>query len=259
MPGAIGDPGLRYGPVSMPAVFVHGVPETHRIWDPLRSHLSRADHVALDLPGFGSIRPGGFEATKDAYVEWLVAELEGVGEPVDLVGHDWGGGLVLRVVSTRPDLVRTWASDFVACAAPDFAWHDFAKIWQTPGDGEAFWEQQLAAKDDWRGGLVAVGGPADAAAAVAGRGDATMTACILDLYRSAVDIATEWGAAVDGIEVPGMAVVATDDPFIEQGWTESVAERAGARTQELGGQGHWWMLTDPAMAAAILESFWAFG
>ncbi len=66
--------------------------------------------------------------------------------------------------------------------------------------------------------------------------DAVAKQCPASLVRGVaenkVDAAPLWGS------------------YVEQGWTESVAERAGARTQELGGQGHWWMLTDPAMAAA---------
>jgi pimeloyl-ACP methyl ester carboxylesterase len=76
----------------MPAVFVHGVPETPAIWDGLRSCLRREDVIALQLPGFGCARPDGFAATKEAYVAWLVAALEPISAqgPIDLVGHDWG-------------------------------------------------------------------------------------------------------------------------------------------------------------------------
>lgn len=77
-------------------VFVHGVPETASLWDKVRSHIE-AESVALTLPGFGCPRPDGFGATKDEYVEWLVAELDTFDEPVDLVGHDWGASLTYRV------------------------------------------------------------------------------------------------------------------------------------------------------------------
>ena len=86
----------------MPAVLVHGVPETAEVWDPLRGELARDDVVALRLPGFGCPWPDGFGATKEEYAAWLVAEVAALDGPVDLVGHDWGGGLVNRLVSTRP-------------------------------------------------------------------------------------------------------------------------------------------------------------
>src|SRR5258708_27673199 len=119
----------------MPVVFVHGVPETHIIWDPVRSHLSRKDVIAVDLPGFGAPLPAGFDATKEAYAAWLIAEIEKIGEPVDLVGHDWGSLLTLRVASTRPGLIRTWTGGSGAIH-PDYVWHDMARMWQTPGVGE---------------------------------------------------------------------------------------------------------------------------
>src|ERR1051325_2119885 len=95
----------------MPAVFVHGVPETTALWNDLRAVLDRRDTIALALPGFGCARPSGFAATNEAYVEWLIGELEKIGAPVDLVGHDWGAGFTLRVASLRPDLLRSWVSD----------------------------------------------------------------------------------------------------------------------------------------------------
>src|SRR3954449_10444115 len=101
--------------VAMPVVFVHGVPEIPILWDSLRSHLQRDDVVTVQLPGFGCPRPDGFGATKEEYVAWLVGELERLASqgPIDLVGHDWGGGFVVRVVSTRPDLVRSWVTDAI--------------------------------------------------------------------------------------------------------------------------------------------------
>ena len=34
-----------------PVVLVHGVPDTHRVWDGVRAELRRDDILALDLPG----------------------------------------------------------------------------------------------------------------------------------------------------------------------------------------------------------------
>ena len=99
---------------AMTVVLLHGNPETPVIWEPLVAALGRADVVTPQLPGFGCPVPDGFGATKDEYVDWFVGVLEGlVAEhgPVDLVGHDWGGGIGMRAVALRPDLVRTWACD----------------------------------------------------------------------------------------------------------------------------------------------------
>ena len=81
-----------------PAVLVHGNPETDAVWDPLLAELGRDDVVCLSPPGFG--------ATVGEYRDWLVGELEAFDGPVDLVGHDWGGGHVVNVAMARPDLLR---------------------------------------------------------------------------------------------------------------------------------------------------------
>ncbi|MGD9892488.1 MAG: alpha/beta fold hydrolase, partial [Dehalococcoidia bacterium] len=92
----------------MPIVLIHGNPETAAIWDDLRQHLGDAEVVSLSPPGFGAPVPEGFDATSDAYVAWLAGELESIDGPIDLVGHDWGGGHVVRLVAARPELVRSW-------------------------------------------------------------------------------------------------------------------------------------------------------
>jgi len=244
----------------MPAVLVHGVPETPAVWEHLRSELRRTDVVTPQLPGFGCPRPAGFGATKEEYVQWLVAELEKIADqgPIDLVGHDWGGGFAVRVVSTRPDLVRSWVSDAAGIGDVDFEWHDFAKIWQTPGEGEQFFEQQMAATPEERGTVFEMFGvPSDRAVALASWADPVMAESILALYRSAVDVGREWGPDFRDIPKPGLVVVPTEDPFLSGDGAATSARRAGAPVVKLEGIGHWWMLQDPGRGAQVLEEFWA--
>jgi pimeloyl-ACP methyl ester carboxylesterase len=81
--------------------------------------------------------PDGWGATSDDYLAWLIGEIEPMDGPIDLVGHDWGGGHVQRLAAARPDLIRSWVSDVTGIFDPDYVWHDFAQVWQTLGDGEA--------------------------------------------------------------------------------------------------------------------------
>jgi pimeloyl-ACP methyl ester carboxylesterase len=244
----------------MTVVLVHGVPETAAVWDPLRAALGRDDVEALSLPGFGVPRPDRFGATKEEYVDWLVGELEsrqGDG-PVDLVGHDWGGGFTVRLVSTRPDLVRSWVTDAAGVGDVDFEWHDFAKIWQTPGAGEDFFEQQLNASTEERAAIFELSGvPHDGALGLAGGIDRTMTECILPLYRSAVDVGKEWGPDFADVPARGLVLVPSEDPFLVADSARAGARRAGASVTELEGVGHWWMLQDPERGAKALQDFWA--
>jgi pimeloyl-ACP methyl ester carboxylesterase len=241
----------------MTAVLVHGVPETPAVWDHLIGHLSRTDIVTPALPGFTSDRPKGFDATMDEYAAWLIDELEAIGEPVDLVGHDWGGGFTVRVVSLRPDLVRSWVTDAAGLADINFEWHSFAKIWQTPDEGEAFWQGMLAAPPaDRAAGLVGGGMPPDEALVAAEALNPSMASCILDLYRSATKVQDAWGPDFVDIAKPGMVIVPSEDAFLDGEGARRSAKKAGARVSDLSGLGHWWMLQDPVRGAQVLEGFW---
>lgn len=244
----------------MPAVLVHGVPETSALWDGLVPLLGRDDVVTLQLPGFGTPRPAGFGATKEEYVDWLVGQLEsrrGDG-PIDLVGHDWGGGFTVRLVSIRPDLVRSWVTDGAGLGDIEFEWHDFAKIWQTPEEGEKFWADQLATPVEERAGVFELFGVShDDAVKLAGQVDETMAGCILPLYRSATNVGVEWAPDFHDIPKPGLVLAATEDAFLSLDRSRVGAERAGARFEVLEGLGHWWMLQDPARAAAVIKDFWS--
>ena len=244
----------------MPVVLLHGVPETPALWGPLRAVLGRSDVLAPALPGFGRPLPEGFAAAKEDYVAWLVGELEACQDagPVDLVGHDWGGLLVVRLVSTRPDLVRSWATDAAGGGSGAWRWHPLARIWQTPGAGEAWVRDALAsAPADRAGWFVDAGVPADDALRMAGWLDETMGAAILALYRSAVDVGEEWTPAFRDVAAPGLALIPSDDPFGRVDRAKAGAAQSGAAVADLPGLGHWWMLQDPAHAATVLTQFWA--
>jgi len=243
------------------AVFVHGVPERAAIWDELRGHLGRDDHVAVALPGFDAAIPEGFGCTMDEYAGWLTAGLEAVAAetgPVDLVGHDWGGLLALRVASTRPDLLRCWCSDAAALFDPGARWHAVAAIWQTEGVGEDFMAAaEAAGQAEREATVVGLGAPADRAHLCC-LGDPTMDAAILRLYRSATDITNDWGPAISGAAAcPGLVLHGAQDLFLSAKPCERVAERLGAEHDVLPGLGHWWCLEDPPAAAARLERFWS--
>src|SRR5437667_8634678 len=92
------------------------------------------------MPGFDRDAPAGFGFTKEGYLDWLIADVERAGRPVDIVGHDWGALLVERLVSVRPDLVRTWAAG-AGAIDENYIWHQVAQVWQTPGVGEQFMQQ----------------------------------------------------------------------------------------------------------------------
>lgn len=245
----------------MTAVFVHGNPETNAIWGPLIHALGRDDIVTMSPPGFGAPLPDGFDPTYLAYRDWLEEQLLRIEGPIDLVGHDWGGGHVVNVVMHRPELVRSWVSDIVGVFDPEYVWHDLAQIWQTPEAGEQHVAEMMAGSSEERIAAVsAMGvGPEIAPALVAAQ-NADMGAAILRLYRSAAQpVLAEAGVnLVQAAARPGLAILATEDHFVgSEEIRRRAAGRAGARTEVLDGLGHWWMIEDPARGAEVLTRFWA--
>lgn len=249
----------------MPVIFVHGNPETAAVWDPLLAELasagaSRAGLVCLSPPGFGAPMPGGFGATLGEYRDWLIGELTAFGEPVDLVGHDVGGGHVVNVVLNRPDLIRSWASDVLGIYDPEYEWHELARRWQTPGIGEADVAVRFGGTiEDRAAVLVERGMGRQVAARVAAGQDEAMGRAVLALYRSAA----QPGLVSLGLELeraaarPGLALLATADHAVgTEEQRRRAARRAGAQVEVLSGLGHWWMTQDPARGASALLAFW---
>lgn len=241
----------------MPALLVHGNPDSHLLWERVVEHLDRpaADTVAVDLPGFAEPAPAGFTATKEAYTEWLIERLEMLvasSGPVDLVGHDWGSLLVQRVASVRPDLLHSVA---VGGAAVDieYPWHSIAQVWQTPGEGERYMEEELTPEVSVPY-LIENGVPHEYAERnswlVPGNKD-----CILALYRSAVKIGEEWQPGVEQIELPTMVIWGRQDPYVELQWGERLAARMHAELVVLE-CGHWWPYEQPREAARALRQLW---
>ena len=245
----------------MTVVFVHGNPETSAIWGPFIRALGRDDIVTLSPPGFGAPLPDGFDPTYLAYRDWLEHELHQIDGPIDLVGHDWGGGHVVNVVMHRPELVRSWVSDIVGVFDPEYVWHDLAQIWQTPDAGEEYVAAMIAGTSEERiAAVAAMGVGPEIAPALVEAQNADMGAAILRLYRSAAQpVLAEAGVALGNAAArPGLAILATEDHFVgSDEIRRRAADRAGARTEVLDGLGHWWMIEDPARGAEVLTRFWA--
>jgi pimeloyl-ACP methyl ester carboxylesterase len=241
-------------------VLVHGNPETDAVWDPLVELLGRDDVVRLSPPGFGAPLPDGWPATYLDYRDWLERELNRFARPVDLVGHDWGGGHVLNLVMHRPQLVRSWVSDVVGLFDPDYVWHDLAQVWQTPGDGEKLVDDMMGASlEEQAERLMGLGLTPEVATKMAAGAGAEMGRAILRLYRSARQPAiAQAGRDLEKAAArAGLSVLATEDHYVGSAVIRRrAAERAGARTEVLEGLGHWWMVQDPALSADVLTRFW---
>lgn len=247
---------------------VHGNPETAVVWDLFDAALTErgVEVVRLSPPGFGAPLPEGFTPTAASYADWLADQLVALradrsgDTPLDVVGHDWGAGHVYRLAATRPDLVRSWSADVGGLLHPDYVWHDAATAWITPDVGEEVVAAMVAMPSaERRDAYVALGLHDRMATEMAAALDADMGTAILGLYRSSPEpilreLADELIASDHG---PGLIITATDDAYVEAALAHEVAERLGVEELVLDGQGHWWMVSDPEIAAEGLVRFWS--
>ena len=240
-------------------LFLHGVPDTPSMWDPLVSELGlgKDDYYAPAMPGFVGPAPRDFGSTKEDYVDWYIAEIEkahALTGPVDLVGHDWGAIITIRAASLRPDLVRTWC---VANALPhpDYKWHSMARMWQTPIVGELI--TAITRKEQLCKALHAQGIPADLASKEASHWTPHMKKAILRLYRSAKTAGTDWWPETKNLPDRGMVFWGVDDPYVPVEIANKFCAATGAKLLKQEKTGHWSIIERADVLAAALKDHWA--
>ncbi len=238
-------------------LFIHGVPDTGYMWTPLIDALGLApgDYATPTMPGFDGTLPDGFDATKEAYLAWLVRLLETTAKksgPIDLVGHDWGAPLCAMAAQARPDTIRTWAI-INAVPEPSYEWHSLARTWQTPLLGELF--MALGSTGKFRAQLEAAGMPKPIAEHEAPLIDRTMKRSILKLYRSAKQ-PSDWSVDFSNIADRGLVLWGVDDPFVPIRFAERFCKRWEIPLHSEAGVGHWGVCERPDAFAQRLRVNW---
>jgi pimeloyl-ACP methyl ester carboxylesterase len=93
-------------------VLLHSTGASGSQWRRLAAELSgRFRVVAPDLCGYGGSGPwqGKDEISLAAEAALVAALIERLDEPVDLVGHSFGGAVALRLAQDRPELLKSLA------------------------------------------------------------------------------------------------------------------------------------------------------
>jgi len=245
----------------VPALCLHGFPETSYMWRDVLEALADSGRRALapDLPGFGNSSPnppGTWERQTKA-VERFRNEV-GL-ERIALVVHDWGGLIGLRWACEHPEAVAALVVSGTGFF-PDGKWHGMARALRTAGEGERMVSSMNRE------------GFAQMLAAVSSGIDATVAAeywktfesqdgrqAVLDLYRSGDFEKLE---AYDGrlaeIGAPTLILWGEDDLFAPvAGAHRFKREIPNSKVVVLKGAGHFVYADEPRRSAGEIVGFLA--
>ncbi len=242
-------------------IFVHGVPDTRHIWTPLVTELGMRpnDCEKISLPGFGCARPKNFPSTMDAYAEWLLYELDQLyskhGQPLDLVGHDWGALLCSRICCLKPHLVRSLVLSGAAIDA-SYRGHLFAWLWATPLVGELVMAAITSAR--MKKSFRAQGLPEELATHEAAQINKDMKESILRLYRSAKGLRNfkEWDRDLQNLSCKLLLLWGAQDPYVPLSIAENFVAKWGGNLHIESDAGHWSIASHAKSVAPILKRFW---
>ena len=247
--------------MTVPKIFLHGVPDSPAIWRPLLAALALGDTPASapSLPGFTAPLPAGFVPTKESYAAWAIVEVErmfAMHGPVDIIGHDWGALIAQRVAMLRPDLIRSWVASN-AVIDPEYRGHRVARLWNTPVLGEIV--MALSRPAALARGLAENGVPADIAEEEASqwrRKDKRRA--ILKLYRSAkgLNFEHDWARDLHRLPTNGALIWGVNDPYVDLSVAQRFAKDQGTLLTIIEGTGHWAIAERPEAVAAALQFFW---
>ncbi len=255
-------PALQAGDATAPeaVVFVHGNPGPKEDWAqlvPATGEFARS--LAPDFPGFGAAdKPERFDYTSAGYAAHLNGILAQLGiERVHLVMHDFGGAWGLLWAVQHPEAFAS-ATLINTGVLLDYSWHRLAKIWRTPGLGEAF--MATTSKKGFQA-VIRHDNPRLPAPAIdrlyeASGGWPTKRA-VLKLYRATP--ASGFAALSEPLrrlDRPACVVWGTDDAYIP--WQQADRQRESfpsASVNLLEGLGHWPFLEDPARVAEVVIPF----
>ncbi|MFD0359919.1 alpha/beta fold hydrolase [Nocardia sp. GCM10030253] len=242
-------------------VFLHGSPGCAADWSEFLDRTGDfARAVAFDMPGFGSARtfPGFDHRVEGDYRTFLGAAFDELGiARVHLVAHDFGVPWGLAWAAAHPDRLASLTL-LNAGAMPDYRWHTYARIWQTPLLGE--FVQMVGNRIGMRLLLRRANPrlPVDFIDRMYDNYDAHTRRTVLALYRAARDPASMLAGSLPTLptDIPTLVLWGGADPWLPARhahlqsmiWPDS-------RVEVLPGLGHWPFADDPVAVADHLIPF----
>ncbi|HEU0036050.1 MAG TPA: alpha/beta fold hydrolase [Kofleriaceae bacterium] len=238
-----------------PLLLLHGNPDTHDVWEPLVARLADRHHcLAPDLPGFGgSAAPRDFDCSLDGHAAWVLQLVDGLAlDRVHLAIHDVGATYGMAFASLHADRLAS-LTIFNGTFFPDYRWHFWARVWRTPGLGEAAMaiaNRPLFVREMRRGGPHV---PVEYARHAWSQFTWRTRRNVLRWYRAMdPDMYRGWDvrllAAIG--KTRAQVLWGDRDPFIPV----ATAERFGAPVQHFAESGHWVMQEAPDDAARAIAA-----
>ena len=266
----------RGDPSAPTVVLVHGYPDTHVVWEAVAAELA-ADHhvVTYDVRGAGeSTAPTHASGYR---LRHLMADLEAVldatsgGEPVHLVGHDWGsiqgweavtcdrldGRIASFTSMSGPSLDHAarwmqehrtleWSSLRDLVRQGSRSW--YVAMFQVPGLADVGWRTvvpRMITRYLHRVEQVPIGaGPAETLPRDGRNG--------LELYRQNVRDRIR-AAELRTTDVPVQLVVALRDRYVTPQLLDGLERIAPRMTRREIDAGHWLVVTRPAEFAGLVR------
>ncbi|MEV0680761.1 SDR family NAD(P)-dependent oxidoreductase [Actinosynnema sp. NPDC050436] len=240
--------GVEEGPV---VVLVHGFPDTLRVWHGVAARLGRRFRVVrVDLPGAGgSERPAdrsGFLIER--VVRELVVVVREIGQPVHLVGHDWGSVIGWSAVAAEPSAFLS----FTSLSGPDLG---HVRDWVARHRWRPLAVLNLVRKSWYIGGFLLPRVPELLwrVPGVRRRMGAGRRELVngLELYRANIGR----GAVPRKVSVPVHQIALAHDPYVSRRHLEAAEPWVADLKRTTLFTGHWAPRTHPGQVARVVEDF----
>jgi pimeloyl-ACP methyl ester carboxylesterase len=226
--------------------------------DDWTSFLERTGGLAPDLLGFGRSGKGGhLDYSPDGIIDFLMRLLSELGvERFQLIGHGWGGALVLLLALREPGRVERLVLIDAVPLLDGFRWHRPARLWRRPVIGELVMgatsrrrlqrelRKATVRPDAWsRTRLNAIWGQFD---------QGTQRA-LLRLHRAADEARlAELGAGLGSLRVPALVVWGERDPWFPSELADAYgAMLPDATVERVPDAGHWPWLDQPQVIERV--------
>jgi len=244
---------------AVPALCLHGFPETSYMWRHVLRALADDGRLALapDFPGFGDSEPdppGTWERQTEAVERFRLAL--GLDE-VALIVHDWGGLIGLLWACQHPDAVAAMVISNTGFF-PDGKWHGMARALRKEGEGERLMESLTK---EGLGQMIGAVSPRYDHRAANEYWKTFATAggrrSVLDLYRSGdFEKLRPYQGRLGELGVPTLLLWGQDDVFAPvAGAHRFHHEIPNAELVVIEGAGHFVYADEPGRCASEISSF----